>query len=101
MSHPIAGLFISGRLGDHHGVALVERLTRKRDGRIVLVVRAHGGEDVLIETGDSWADGQRRCQGRRYEVPVTHVLRVWPGPTEAWVDAEDYLDWAESEGGAA
>lgn len=95
MTHPISGCFISGRLTDHHGVARVERLRRKRDGRIVLVVREHGGPDILVETGDDWADAHRRYWGRRHEVPVVLVRRVWPGPLEPWVDAEDFFEWAE------
>jgi hypothetical protein len=95
--HPVAGTSVSARLGTHHGVARVERLRRKKDGRIVLVVRLHGGPDIMVETGNTWADAASWYQGLRMEVPVTSVRSVLPGENEAWVDAEDFFDWAEAD----
>lgn len=99
-AHPIIGALVTGYFGGQHAVGRVERIVFPRRARAgsfapFVVVRLHGGPCVN-GPGSSWEDVVARYQGRRVEVPVTGLKRVLPGEGEGWVDAADFLEWAES-----
>lgn len=96
-THPINGLFVTSRFRDKHEVVRVERMTRTRSGEDMLVVRTHGGPDILYESADPWDAALKRYNGRRKRISLATVERVWPGPNEAWVKVEDFLAWAQDQ----
>ena len=94
-NHPIVGSFITASFDGQHRVAYVERIRFPRGNRPpILHVRLHGGGPV--ETPRDWAGKIARYKGPRKYLPVICVKTVCCGDGEAWIDAYQFFEWAES-----
>lgn len=95
MKHPLINTLVTGRFDDAHRVARVTNVTFPRRGSRAPLVTVRTHTSTALVDGTSWAAILSRYTGPSATVPVTSIKCVLPGDGEGWINATEYLEWAE------